>query len=477
MATQQTRIHFHLPQEDQQRLEDLPWQRALEHWPAEGVPLLTIRRGESRHPVVFVEREGVRYAIKETTPHMAQREFQKLQEIERRGIPAISPTGTITVARPPISLGPALTGGPQQYLSGDTGYLITRLALRVVPHVFLYRLNLTRHTKQRLLSAVAVLMIELHEHGIYWGDPSLANILLRIDGRRILAIMADAETTELFQGPVGDGLREQDLAALSESLTWQAEDIRQARQLPEEEQPLDETDFQYFARRYRWLRRAHARFAAPGIHFTTPSQVQHFLRTVNRWGFSLGSMTGRALQEVTTIRSGWYQRRIYELLRIAIPRVYARRFYNMILGHQAIMSQQEGREIAIEEAARHWYSAYHVPAILLLRQVLTRGQDPLRAYFAVMLHKWNMSEKAGQEIPLDEAIVDWSMQRANTGQLGAVDPSLLVQDKSEFEPALHALEPPLVEQEKLDPLLSTGERPLIHLQPAMFKTHIPEEKE
>ena len=456
-------IHFHMGKEDQQRLERLPWHVPLEQWLAEGVPLLNIRRGESRHPVVFVERAGVRYAIKETTPHMAEREMRNLREIGLRGIPTLSAVGTLTVAQPPIPL--AGPGGTTLYLSGDRSYMVTRLALRVVPHAFLYRLPLNRRSKQSLLSAVAVLLVELHEHGIYWGDPSLANILLRIDGRRILAIMADAETSELFTGPVSDGLREQDLASFAESLAWQAEDLRQARNLPEDRQPLDDADFRYFARHYRWLRKEHARLSTYDLHFSTIQQAQQFLRRINHWGFSLLGMSGRALQEFTTVLPGWYQRRIHELLHISIPRIYARRFYNMLLGHQAILSEQEKREVPLEEAAQHWYTQYHLPALLLLRQVLTAGQDPLKAYFDVMLHKWRMSEQAGYEIPLDEAVIDWSMQKAEKGRLGEIDPALLARWWREFKPAEQVLEPPLVEEEQLDPLLSTGERPLLRTQP------------
>src|SRR5213078_379823 len=136
----------------------------------------------------------------------------------------------------------------------DRGYTVTRLTPRVIPHSLLFRLPFSRRTKRHILGAVAVLLGELHEHGVFWGDPSLANVLIRIDGRRILAIMADAETSELFPGPVSDGLREQDLALFSESLAWQAEDLRQARNLPEDVQLLDDKDFRYFEKRYRWLR-------------------------------------------------------------------------------------------------------------------------------------------------------------------------------------------------------------------------------
>ena len=248
--------------DDRRRIEGLPWQFPMEEWVSQGLELLNIRRGDSRHPVVFVEREGVRYAIKETTPRMAEREIRNFREIERRGIPALSPIGIVIAPAPPVALDVPKLGGITQYISGDRGYTVTRLAPRVIPHVLLYRLPFTKRTKQRLLSAVAVLMIELHEHGVYWGDPSLANALLRIDGRSILAIMADAETTELFSGPISDGLREQDLAMFGESLAWQAEDLRILRGLPEDTQVLDESDFHYFEQRYQWLRREHARVSS-----------------------------------------------------------------------------------------------------------------------------------------------------------------------------------------------------------------------
>src|SRR5205807_1417717 len=101
--------------------------------PGQGVEPLSIRRGESRHPVIFVEREGTRYAIKETTPRMAEREINNLHEIERRGIPALSPVGSVIVSAPPLLLNEQGPGGVAEYVSGDRGYTVTRLAPRVIP--------------------------------------------------------------------------------------------------------------------------------------------------------------------------------------------------------------------------------------------------------------------------------------------------------------------------------------------------------
>jgi hypothetical protein len=455
-------IRFEMDRDDQRKLADLPWNLPLQEWPGHGVIPLSIRRGESRHPVIFVEQQGLRYAIKETTPRMAEREIASLREIERRGIPALSPIGSVVVTAPPVLLEEHGIGGVAEYISGDRGYTITRLAQRVIPQALLYRVPFTRKNKRRLLSAIALLLVELHEHGVYWGDPSLANVLIRIDGKRILAIMADAETTELFPTPVSEMLREQDLEQFGESLMWQAEDLRQARGLPEEEEVVDDKDFRYFVQRYRQLRREHTRLASPATT-ATRFQIQRMLETLNGLGFSLLDMSGHAIQQMIAILPGWYVRRIHELLGIHVPSRYARRFYNLILSHQALLSKNEGRDVTIEEAAHDWYNRYHLPAVLLLRQNLTSGQDPMQAYFAIMELKWKMSLKAGYEIPIEEATLDWAMQQLDTGKLGDVDPATIASWWHDRAPVAQVLEPPLIESERLEPLLSKEEKPLVRL--------------
>ena len=455
-------VQFQMSKDDQRHLADLPWQFPMEEWPEHGVIPLSIRRGESRHPVIFVEHERMRYAIKETTPRMAEREIVNLHEIERRGIPALSPVGSVFVHGSPILLEEHGLHGLPQYISGDRGYTVTHLAPRVMPHALLYRIPFTRKTKHTLLAAITILLIELHEHGIYWGDPSLANVLIRVDGRRILAIMADAETAELFPGPVSDPLREQDLELFRESLLWQSEDLRQARGLSEEDEIIDDKDFRYLERRYQLLRREHSRLVSPSS-LTTLYHIQTMLEDLNDKGFTLLSMGEHALQQFTAVRPGWYSRRIRELLGITVPRGYARRFYNMLLSHQALMSKNEQRQLSLEEAAQDWYTRYHLPAILLLRRNLTKEQDPLQAYFEIMAIKWKLSRRAGYEVSLEEATLAWALKQASIGKLGAVDPASIGTWWRERQPVTDVLEPPPIEPETLEPLLSPEEKPLVRL--------------
>ena len=65
-------------------------------------------------------------------------------------------------------------------------------------------------------------------------------------------------------------------------------------------------------------------------------------------------------------------------------------------------------------------------------------------------------------------------RRADTGELGSVDPALQARWGHEFAPTAQVLEPSLIEEEKLDPLLSTAERPLIHLPQGELEAKLPE---
>ncbi len=50
------------------------------------------------------------------------------------------------------------------------------------------------HTATRLVDALAVLLVRLHNVGFYWGDVSLSNTLFRRDAGEFAAYLVDAET-------------------------------------------------------------------------------------------------------------------------------------------------------------------------------------------------------------------------------------------------------------------------------------------
>ena len=71
--------------------------------------------------------------------------------------------------------------------------------------------------RSRLFDAIATLLVDLHRHGIYWGDCSLNNTLFMRDGQAIHAWLVDAETAELHPW-LSNGQRQLDLDIMVENV-------------------------------------------------------------------------------------------------------------------------------------------------------------------------------------------------------------------------------------------------------------------
>ena len=429
----------HLARTDWTRLRTLPWGAPLDEWPGRGVATLPVRRGESRHPVLFVEVGRRRYAIKETSPVAARREIGVLEELQRRHCHALEPAGWVVVRGEPIYAGDV--SGRPQYLSGDSGYCITRLAERVLPQSILYRYPFTDPNKRLLWNAIAELLLDLHEAGVFWGDPSLANILMDLSGQRLTAVMADGETAEVVNGPLGEGLRRQDLDAFVESLEWQAEDIRIARGMPEEQHLVTEGDARDFLARYAGLRAERERERSHGAPlFARLQEVERSVQRLNALGYGVLATGTRALRfgleagfediatgmaltsdvldtelklRVATLRPGWYVQRLRELLGVRVPRMYAKRIYQHINVHKWLMSEQVGHDVGMAAAARDWYEREHVPALAFLESYLPHADSATlyAAYVGILDHTWEMSQRERRPVPLEEGAMDYALAR------------------------------------------------------------------
>lgn len=432
-----------LPNQDWARLRDFPWGAPLAQWPDRGVSTLSVRRGESRHVVIFVRGGTRRYALKETSPEAAEHEINVLRELANRGCRTLEPVGFVVTHGEPVAVGEI--GGRTVYMSGDTGYCITRLAERVLPQSILYRYPFNDENKRLLWNAVAELLLDLHEAGCYWGDPSLANVLIDLHDERLTAVMADAETAELVDGPLSEGLRRQDLESFVESIEWQAEDIRLARNLPEETELVTENDAQYFLSRYEGLRaaRAHAN-RARGTLLGQLSQLQHTAQRLNTLGYGVLHFGTRALHatlttmeapgelvargvdlnpdasassiRVATLRPSWYVRRVRDLLGVRLPRSLAARIYNHISINKWLLSEEQGHDVGMEAAARDWYERFHLPLSSFLDAYLPDEDVTTRyaTYAAILDHTWQMSARENRPVPIEEGAMDYALtqQRA-----------------------------------------------------------------
>lgn len=431
----------HIERADWSRLRRLPWGVPLGEWAEHGATILAVRKGESRHEVVFVEAGSRRYAIKETSPDAAQREIQAFEQARARGAPTLEPVGWLVVAGEPIEVGSM--GGRPVYLSGDNGYCVTRLAAHALPQSILYRYPFTEPNKRLLWNAIAALLARLHDAGVYWGDPSLANVLIDLSDRRLSAVMADAETAEVVSGPLSEGMRRQDLEAFAESLAWQSEDIRLARGLAEETQLITESDSHYVFTRYEALRADRRRGRVPReTLFGRLVEMERRIERLGALGYGVLSLDGRGPHwgvaagrhapvgtapfagesgphtelprddlAIATVRPGWYADRVRELLGERVPRAAAEAIYRQLNVHKYLLSQRAGHDVGMEVAARDWLESVHQPLTRFL-EVYRPGADAAHrytAYVGILNHTWQMSVSQGRAASIEEGAMDYAL--------------------------------------------------------------------
>ena len=189
-------------------LLDLPWERPLSTWGDTGHRFRELPVGPSRHLVRFLVFEGFVYALKELPDEVAEREYRILRHLEDARLPAVRAVGF--AARPERGDAILVT----EYLRHSMQYRRLLMLLRRGTSDYL----------DRLLDAMALLLVDLHRAGVYWGDCSLANTLFRRDGDRIQAYLVDAETGEAFPS-LSDGQRDYDLEILVENVAFGLADL------------------------------------------------------------------------------------------------------------------------------------------------------------------------------------------------------------------------------------------------------------
>ncbi len=180
----------------------LPWEEPLAEWSPAEVAMRDIPVGPSRHLVKFVEADGKLYALKDEPLRTARKEYAVLRTLQERGLPAVRPVGLVE----PPSRDSAIR--VTEFLERSWQY--RRLFMRLPP-------ELGKH-RQRLLDAMATLLVELHRQGVFWGDCSLANTLFVRDGQRLQAHLVDAETSEV-KPVLSDQRRSYELDLVVENLT------------------------------------------------------------------------------------------------------------------------------------------------------------------------------------------------------------------------------------------------------------------
>src|SRR5215218_5720770 len=186
----------------------LPWLEPLGQWPPDAADFRELDVGPSRHLVRFVQADAVTYALKELPGRVADKEYRVLRDLELRDLPAVRPIGLVDQQDTQNSI--LVT----EYLAHS--WQLRRL-FRRLPR------ELAKH-RERLLDALAMLLVDLHRAGVFWGDCSLANTLFKRDGQTLQAYLVDAETSEVHPG-LTDGQRALDLGILVENVAGDVVDV------------------------------------------------------------------------------------------------------------------------------------------------------------------------------------------------------------------------------------------------------------
>ena len=357
---------------------DLPWERPLEAWSdAPDGRLGTMRFrdlpvGPSRHLVRFVVSDRRTYALKEEPLRVATAEFDVLRHLEGLGLPAVTAVGL--AAAPERDSAILVT----EYLSYSIQY--RRLLMRVPAG--------PSASRDRLLDAMAWLLVDLHRTGVYWGDCSLANTLFRRDGDKIQAFLVDAETSEIH-ARLSNGQRAYDLDILVENVAFGLADLgaMQGR-----DDPSDDAVDAAESVRTRYAQVWDEVTLEPELSPEDRHAVRARVRRLNELGFAVDEISleptasgnGAVRLRVVVANRRFHARELERQTGLAALEGQARLLLNDLREYRAWLEFYDGRPISEQEGAERWQDEVLDPSLTVLLPAIGPGRDPLQAYFDVL---------------------------------------------------------------------------------------------
>ena len=364
----------------------------MSQWNPPDVPLRDIAVGPSRHLVKFVEADGALWAVKDMPPRIAAKEYDVLRKLEDMSLPAVRPAGLVN--QPEFDTAILVT----RYLEGSWQY--RRLFLRLPP-------DQPKH-RARLLDGMAGLLVELHRHGVFWGDCSLANTLFSRDGQTLQAWLVDAETSEVH--PVlSRGQREHDLDIMVENVAMGMVDLAERLgRTALEDVLIDEA--QQTRDRYDTL--WDALHAEPVFGFNDRYRVEGTVRRLNELGFAVDEV---ALQPVGDDPSQlqlrvavgdrrYHAQRLRELTGLDVGEGQARILLGDLRAYQAQLCLEEGHDVDEHTAARLWVIEVVTPTEHVAHAAVNNTGTAIQAYCDLLEVRWLLSEQAGHDVGTNAAL-------------------------------------------------------------------------
>jgi hypothetical protein len=372
-------------------LLDLPWKLPLEDWPSD--TLAALPRGISRHVVRFAHLSGRVVAIKEIREDLARREYGLLRLLRRLDVPSVEPVGVITgrVDADGRPLDPAL---------------VTRHLQFSLPYRALFSQTLRPDTADRLVDALAVLLVRLHLTGFFWGDVSLSNTLFRRDAGAFAAYLVDAETGELHD-TLTDGQREHDLEIARVNIAGELMDLQAGGLLEESADALSISEMIMSRYRSLWGELTGEESFEQGDRWRVDARI----RRLNELGFDVGELAiatdidGSTVQiQPKVVDAGHHSRRLLRLTGLDVGENQARRLLNDLDSYRAATDRQGESE---EIVAHDWLSGVFEPVVRAIPPALRGKLEPAEVFHEVLEHRWYLSEQRGRDVPLGEVVTDY----------------------------------------------------------------------
>jgi len=342
--------------------------------------------------VKFVEADDALWAVKDMPQRIAAKEYDVLRRLEEMGLPAVRPAGL--VAQPEFDTAILVT----RYLEGSWQY--RRLFMRLPP-------DQPKH-RTRLLDGMAGLLVELHRHGVFWGDCSLANTLFSRDGQTLQAWLVDAETSEVHP-TLSRGQREYDLDIMVENVAMGMTDLaeRLGRSALEDVliAEVDQTRARYDT---LW----DALHAEPVFGFTDRYRVEGTVRKLNELGFAVdevslqpvGDDPGQLKLHVAVGDRRYHAQRLQALTGLDVGEGQARILLGDLMAYQAQLCREAGQHVDEHTAARLWVMEVVTPTEHVAHAAVNNSGTAIQAYCDLLEVRWLLSEEAGHDVGTQRAL-------------------------------------------------------------------------
>jgi tRNA A-37 threonylcarbamoyl transferase component Bud32 len=365
----------------------LPWTQPLAEWSDEAIPFVELPVGPSRHIVRFIASASGLVALKELPVHPARREYRVMRQLEALGVPAVEAIGL--VERPEEDAAVLIT----RYL--ERSFQFRRLFMRLPEGASPYR--------ERLLDAMASLLVELHRHGVFWGDCSLANTLLRRDGQTVQAYLVDAETSEVHDR-LSDGQRTYDLDVAVENVAGDLAD--QAAMAGRGLEEIDDELAAALGLRDRYERLWGMLHEDVRLLPDQRFQVEARLRALNDLGFVIDEVIlepgedepGKLRLKVAVADRRYHARRVRDLTGLDAGEGQAAILLNDLAAWARIDCPEEAGTRLVRDHGRRWRAEVFEPGVAQLREALGTDIDPVQAYCDLLEVRWLLSEEQGRDV-------------------------------------------------------------------------------